>query len=976
MRGRPARRVDDLPPGPVRSVPFVGRDVQLGWLAAEMEEVAANRLRVGLLLGDAGVGKTRLASEFVARQGNGVLALSARAYPLGATASLGLWVEALERKLRTFSDVDLLDLCAGHVEDLAALLPSVSAAARIQPDGERPRIRLLGALARLLQGLSERCPIIVTLDDIHLADGSSWEALNFLSRNLVDAPLFLLLAARPAELREHSMAGEVVRALEQEGLLTRITIGPLPPDDVRLLAAKFVEGPVPESLVEWLEDRAQGSPLFVTGLLRALLDEGGDLFRPSLQSLPEDLADRVHARLHDLDTADRALLELLTVIGYRAELSDLLRLSGRGLDDLGAALERLQRARLVSEIEDGRELVYEITHPLVQEAIYDQIGGARRRALHRHAARVLAEAGRHGAAASHVVEAADPGDDEAIRTLCEALRRAEAGEHHREVLALLEALLTMIPPGDGRWRGVVDVMPLTPEWVVDHRADAAAEVGVRAMRRADQVLQRSSDAAHQAAVKFSLGSFLAWGVSELEAGRELVETARRLFLDAGDEHAALLATNELGYHLGMADDGSGHERIAREVLAVAESRDDDQLRLQALCSLAWFLNLAGRFEEALPIIERALVIAAAHDKVYRRSYLLGMKASVQSLLGDRRAHEELQVAAELNQAYRDTLILDFAAQIAWESGDLQRAVAAAVDQIAWDGGVSVRRAFGVGMAVMSLAEMGRLDEARELQATVDGAFRGRSCWVLSRLADWSRAVVSELSGDRRAAIAPLLKVAEDAVANQYWAWGRWMLADLAESAVYARDRARADRALGLLLSDPCRPAGAPHEGVCSFVAGAASAAAGDFAGAAAHLRDAVTRFQTAGWRLFEGRALALLGTSLARRDRPRAIDALEQAAARFDACEAAVRRQEVLAILAGLGSRGRRKRTDLVGPGALSARERQVAALASKGFVAREIADQLFIGERTVETHLANIYAKLGITSKLDLIRRAGELDI
>ena len=131
----------------------------------------------------------------------------------------------------------------------------------------------------------------------------------------------------------------------------------------------------------------------------------------------------------------------------------------------------------MAEIEEGRELLYEIVHPLIQEAIYGQIGGARRRALHRHVARVLVEAGRHGAAASHVVQAADPGDDEAIETLCEALRRAEAGEHHREALALLEALLTMIPAGDGRWRRVVDVMPLTPEWVVDHRADARRRRG-------------------------------------------------------------------------------------------------------------------------------------------------------------------------------------------------------------------------------------------------------------------------------------------------------------------------------------------------------------------------------------------------------------------------------------------------------------------------------------------------------------------
>ena len=536
----------------------------------------------------------------------------------------------------------------------------------------------------------------------------------------------------------------------------------------------------------------------MTGLLRALLEEGGDLSRPSLHSLPEDLADRVLARLRGLDSADRALLELLTVLGYRAELGDLLRLSGRSLDDLGGGLERLQRVPLVSEIEDGRELVYEIAHPLIQEAIYNQIGGARRRALHRHVARVLVESGRHGAAASHVVQAADPGDDEAIGTLCEALRRAEAGEHHREALTLLEALLTMLPAGDGRWRGVVDVMPLTPEWIVDHRADAAAEVGARAMRRADQVLQRSGDVAHQAAVKFSLGSLLAWGMCELEAGRELIETAQGLFLDAGDQHSALLATNELGYHLAMADDGAGHERAARQVLAMAQSRDDQFLQLQALCSLAWFLGLAGRLEEALGAIEQAILIAEEGDKAYRRSYLLGMKASFRHLLGERRAREELELATEINQAYRDTLNLDFAAQIAWETGELERAVAATVDQMAWDGGVSVRRAFGVAMAVMSLAELGRLDEASELQATLDSAFRGKTSWVLSRLRDWSRAVIVELSGDRRAALEPLRQVTEDALANQYWTWGRWMAADLGESAAFARDPVLAGRAHELL----------------------------------------------------------------------------------------------------------------------------------------------------------------------------------
>ena len=480
----------------VRRGSLIGRRPQLQRLDAELAEAAAKRLRVVLLLGDAGVGKTRLASEFITRHREEVVALTARAYPLGATASLGLWVEALERRLRSFAAEDVLDLCGGYVDDLAALLPTVQA---LVPDRglemaatEPPRIRLLGALVSLLDRLSRRSVLVVNLDDVHLADGSSWEALNYLTHNLFDSRLLVLLSARPNELAAHTMASEVVRALESEGILTRMTVQPLSRNEVRALAAQLVEEPVRDPLVDWLVGRAQGNPLFVAGLVRSLLEQGADLDHPALTAWPEDLAQRVEARLRHLDTSARTTIELLAVIGHRAELPYLLRLSGASLDDMAATLERLQREGLVNEeVEAGRELVYEIAHPLIQEAIYRQIGGARRRALHRHVARLLVEGGRYGRAASHVVRAASPGDSEAIDTLCEALRRAEVGEHHREALSLLHALLEMLPAGDRRWLAVLEVIPLTPDWVIDHRADAHAEVGVRAMRRAEQVLERS-----------------------------------------------------------------------------------------------------------------------------------------------------------------------------------------------------------------------------------------------------------------------------------------------------------------------------------------------------------------------------------------------------------------------------------------------------------------------------------------------------
>jgi DNA-binding CsgD family transcriptional regulator len=128
--------------------------------------------------------------------------------------------------------------------------------------------------------------------------------------------------------------------------------------------------------------------------------------------------------------------------------------------------------------------------------------------------------------------------------------------------------------------------------------------------------------------------------------------------------------------------------------------------------------------------------------------------------------------------------------------------------------------------------------------------------------------------------------------------------------------------------------------------------------------------------MMEGRSKSLLGAHLARIDRNRALSALEQATALFDEFEATVRLQWCAEISSAIGARGRRKGSDLLGPGALSAREREVAKLAAAGCSAREIAQRLFIGERTVETHLANAYAKLGVSSKLELVRRAGELGL
>jgi len=322
-----------------RSLDLVGRVAEIAELEAEYARAEAGELRAVLLLGDGGLGKTRLAGELARNRGKNALCLTARAYPLGATSSLGLWVEALEQHLRALGAEEISELCGAAIEDLAALLPSVAAVSPRLGAPAPPLVRQLAALANLLARLSEITPLVIILDDVHLADGSSWEALNYLTRNLAEQRVLVVLAARPVELAESAIGSEVLLALEQEGVLRRFALEPLGHADVARLAEWFIEpSSVGPPLVDWLMERSQGSPLFAIGLLRALVDEGGDPAAPNLQTLPEDLADRVTARLKVLGAAERATLELVAVLGYRVELSDLENISDRDLDSLADAL--------------------------------------------------------------------------------------------------------------------------------------------------------------------------------------------------------------------------------------------------------------------------------------------------------------------------------------------------------------------------------------------------------------------------------------------------------------------------------------------------------------------------------------------------------------------------------------------------------------------------------------------------------------
>jgi DNA-binding CsgD family transcriptional regulator len=931
-----------------------------------------------LLLADPGLGKTRLYRDFLARKRDRAIGLSARGYPLGTAASFGIWAEALEPHLRTLDDEQIRALCGGYLDDLASLFRTVAAIRGTAPQSEPARLRLIGGLSILVSNLARRTPIILLIDDAHDADPSSWEALAYVSGDLAKARVLVLVAARPYELSENQVATEIAARMEQDGVLRRMALKPLDASMIRRLAESALDRPPSKTLVEWLAERSRGNPLFVLGLLQAVLDEGADLSAPALGSIPEPLAERVLARLNTLDAASIEVVELLATIARRVDLRELATLSALPSAQLFGALKRLVRSRLVIEDDRGVEINYEVAHPLVQEAIYRHIAPAHRCELHRAIGRALFAAGSLGEAASHFVRSAAVEDDEAIGAVRDAVRQAEARGAYREALTGLDALAHLIPAGDPRWLNVLDALSWRAEWVIDHRADTHGVLGVRAMKAIDLAMEQTADPMMRGFVKFRLSNFLAWGAGDLEEGERACSEARALFEKSGDTASVLLARVEASWIHVLKGDCVAMEEEAETVAALADAAEEPFARLQAHFARGVAAAFRGRFRKAEAALQLSNTIAQEHGKLYRLTVgftLLGIVAAAQGRT--EQAFEFYAQGKRANPAWRDSLMPEFECTVRWLAGDFDGALACANDAASHaTSGLSRRRAFGVAFAALAAAEAGQIELASRHADRAVRAYDGRHWHFFSHYCGHPQGLIDWQQGKTVDACKRLRETGTSLLAIGALPFAAFVLADLAEIAAEIGEielAVECEGRLGTIAARvECEVYAAMYEvgRACAAFAGGD----GDWGAAAAHR--AITLLAGSGCRFFYARAVDRLGRSLARQNSREAVTELGRAANLYGACGAVWRRDRTGALLRILAAPGRRTAGALLGPIALSARERQVACLAAQGRTAPEIATHLSISERTVETHLNHVYSKLGIRSKIELVRRASELGL
>jgi DNA-binding CsgD family transcriptional regulator len=932
-----------------------GRAQELCTLQTERQRSALGQLRVALVLGEAGLGKTRLAAEVLPRGSESAIGLIARNSRLRNIPPFGPWAAALGR----YDD--------GRGTDRAC-----------RGCGSR-----LGGLAGLLAKASTDRPVVVVLDDAHQGHDAVWEMLLRLAWESPDCRLLVVVTARPAELARHRTATEVLHVLEQEALVRRLALAPLSRTDVEELAAATL-GPerVPEALVDWLMVRAQGNPRLVVGLLEAVIDNGADLRAPALHRVPERLARWIRTEVARLDPPAMALVEVLAVAGDPAALGDLVQITGWPIEDIAHVLEQLVRSGLVSEQQHDATLSYQLTHRLTREVLYGGIGGVRRRLMHRQWAATLRARGRTEAAAPHYVRAAQAGDGEAIDALVEMAAHTVAQGLFSQAWQTVSRLQDLLPIGDERWLGIFDALFQQSNWGIVDRTEHHV-VEITAVRRMRQLLAGIADPQQQVEVRLWLAGLFACGAGDLNAGERECRQALSLCRRVGRESAGRAAAVELAKIRGWSGDLRGAERAARQQLTEAQRAGDQRALAEALAALGHTLGWQGRFDSAEEVLLRSVALGTAAGRLSWAGQCLALLASLDACRGDLVSARTRWSQAAALRPHHDPMLCGCGAFIELVAGDLPMVAAHARRCDGHDPAAeSCLPAAGfclpvrlAGRVAMAAAEGGQLAEARE---DLDAMTRSdsKTLGVLEPLYWWAQGVVARADGRLGAAATALQQTVDCYAGMNAWALRGFALADLAEVTVAAGDCAAAKRAAQSAQHTALRT-GAPLHHSLSLLATAWALIGGshhhEAAGSA--LR-AVDGFSSGGYALLAARSRVAYATALRESDRAAARDVLREAISTFDMCGAVVRRDEARVLLHECAVEQRRATAAVFGPDSLTRRERQVAELAANGYTAAQIATRLHIGVRTVETHLARSYAKLGVTSKQQLVLRRAELGI
>jgi DNA-binding SARP family transcriptional activator len=704
------------------SAPFVGRPHELDALQeAWRTALAARSERAWLITGEPGMGKTRLAAELAAKAAaSGGRILRGRAFEAEMVRPYGPWIDALR------------GAPLGDEE---------------RPFGDAAdRGRVFERVAGALRAASSSGGCLVVLDDLQWFDEVSAALLHFVVRELSPGRVLVVCTARGDELAENAAAIRSVRALQREGRLEELALGPLDP----LSTAAIARAAFAKADAEGIAAESAGNPLFALELARE---------RGSRTEAVDSLQTLLRDRLERLDPRAQEILPWAAALG-RGFSPDLLgRVTQATANDLLTALEGLERRGVLRAEEGG----YDFSHDLLRGAAYRRLSTARRGFVHQRIARVLAEVAvtdpsLHGDAAHHAALAGDhemaarssiAAADRCVRIFAydEAARLAESGLVHADRLtgkariAARVALLS-VKVLSGRWlRRAHELLTDVSRAVLEARdagmdAEALRGLYYLSMLQRDRgdLLGAHHSTLEAAAVSRTSGTELrarqlahsAQCLALLERDMEhvpgMIEEASQLMDPNRPDVALAFARGVLSRYLDGADAASLLERS----LALARRDDDHSTVCESLMQLTQLALDRGNPAQALAWCRELTPVAAKMSEGSEGAIAEALEALARVALCAAGAEEHLERAIErlrdIDSKGMLAYVLASAADVDRAAGRVERAQGRATEALSL--AEVVQRRTLVAFARASLAEIalarGDQAEARSHLAALSG----------------------------------------------------------------------------------------------------------------------------------------------------------------------------------------------------------------------------------------------------------------
>ena len=958
---------------------LVGRAEELDSLESALAELDRGRSAAVELVGEPGIGKTCLLAELASRADDrGHLVLSGSASELERDLPFWVFVDALDEYVQGLSPWRLEALDDDVRTELAYVLPSLSGFAATRSAAfQHERYRAHRAVRELLERLTSTSPLVLVLDDLHWADSASVELVGALLRRPPAAAVLIALAVRPRQAPERLSAA--LERAHREGTLARVEVGALTRDEARELLGKTVA----ETVATALYDESGGNPFYLEQLARArAVADTTAVARPSLAGLgvPPAVAEALAEELTLLSDGARLVLEGAAVAGdpFEPELAAAAAATTEG--SALKAIDELLKLDLVRQTDVPRR--FRFRHPLIRRAVYESTPGGWRLGAHERSSETLAARGAPAAERAHHVErSARQGDAAAVATLREAgeaaAQRAPASaatwfgaalrllpgdapvEERVELhLSRARALVATGQFADGHSALLESIRLVPAESVplrvrlttacagVEHLLGLHEQAHNRVASAIDGLSDPGSPEAATLMIELAMDGFFhmdyvlmhEWAERALDAARPI-----------GDRPltAAAVAVLTFASAAGGAT-AEAETRRSEAAILVADLGDAElALRLDAAVNLAGAELYLDRYQEAGVHAERALSVARATGQSEFIPLAYSILGQVKLLRG------QLAEAGDL---------LDNAVEAARLSGNVQALAGNLVNR-----SLTALAAGDLEIALSTAEE--NADLTRGLDQSLVCAAGVALAAALLESGDPGRAVdvlVASSGGDELALIPGVWRPRALELLTRCWlALGRRRGAERATACAEATAAAlrlrmadaMADRAAAAVALDGGDPEAAAERAL-------ESALAADEVGAPV---------EAALSRTLAARAL------VQARQHERAVAELQRAAAELHADGALRYRAAAERELRRLGHHVHRRtpagKPNGIGVETLTEREREVARLVVDRKTNPEIAAELFLSPKTVETHIRNMFRKLGVVSRVEIARAIERAD-